>query len=146
MPGHAELACKLATGNELISGMQAARGNGVAELLVQLRGQRLPGSRVEEQVHPAGLPSTWYGQTMPSWTSTADHLLPNVMVCGSGEMPCSSGHTATNRRPAGGPHGPPLASRCGPPTNCFDPRGAGKQRERRRTSREHIQRMTNDHG
>ena len=76
VPGHAELACKLATGNELISGMQAARGNAVAELLVQLHGQRLPGSGVEEQVHPAGLPLAWYGQTMPSWISTADHLLP----------------------------------------------------------------------
>src|ERR1700749_3650706 len=115
MPGHAELACKLATGNELISGMQAARGNGVAELLVQLHGQRLPGSGVEEQVHPAGLPSAWYGQTMPSWTSTADHLLHSVLVCGSGEMPCSSGHT-TNRRPAGGPTHPPASGgRCGSP-------------------------------
>jgi hypothetical protein len=24
---------------------------------------------------------------MPSWTSTADHLLHSVLVCGSGEMP-----------------------------------------------------------
>src|SRR6185295_2884464 len=131
MPGHAELACKLATGNELISGMQAARGNGVAELLVQLHGQRLPGSGVEEQVHPAGLPSAWYGQTMPSWTSTADHLLPNVMVCGSGEMPCFSVQSATDRRPAGGPLSRPSAGRCGSPAFCFYPRGSTKQRGRR---------------
>src|SRR5262249_49859013 len=76
--------------------MQAARGDGVAELLVQLRGQRLPRFGVEEQVHPPGLPSAWYGQTSQSWTWTADHPLHSVMVCGSGEMPCSSGHTATN--------------------------------------------------
>jgi hypothetical protein len=49
--------------------------------------QRLPGSGVKEQVHLPGLPSAWYGQTMPSWTSTADHLLHSVLVCGSGEMP-----------------------------------------------------------
>ena len=77
--------------------------------------QRLPGSGVKEQVHLPGLPSAWYGQTMPSWTSTADHLLHSVLVCGSGETPCSNGHT-TNRRPAGGPTQPPAGGgRCGSP-------------------------------
>jgi hypothetical protein len=34
MPGYAKLACQLAAGDKLIPGKQAARGNGIAELLV----------------------------------------------------------------------------------------------------------------
>jgi hypothetical protein len=34
VPGHAKLACQLTAGDELIPGKQAARGNGVAELVV----------------------------------------------------------------------------------------------------------------
>ena len=51
MPGHAEPTGQLAGGDELIPGQQAPRRNGLAELLVQLPGQRLPGFRVKEDVH-----------------------------------------------------------------------------------------------
>ena len=78
MPGHAELARELAARDELISGQQAALGYGPAELLVQLPGQRLRGFGVEKDVHVAGLPPAWYGQTVPFWISTGNHLLHRV--------------------------------------------------------------------
>jgi hypothetical protein len=78
MPGHAELTRELAARDELISGQQAALGYGPAELLVQLPGQRLRGFGVEKDVHVAGLPPAWYGQTVPFWISTGNHLLHRV--------------------------------------------------------------------
>ena len=84
MPGHAELARQLAARDELISGQQPALGYGPAELLVQLPGQRLRGFGVEKDVHLAGLPPAWYGQTVPFWISTGNHLLHRVT---SGRLP-----------------------------------------------------------
>ena len=80
MPGHAELIGQLAAGDELIPGQQAAPGNGPAELLVQLPGQRLPGFRVKEDVHQAGISPAWYGRTVPFWISTANHLPHKLLV------------------------------------------------------------------
>ena len=54
MPGHAELICQLAAGDELISGQQAAPGNGLAELLIQLPGQGLPRFRGQGRCPSSG--------------------------------------------------------------------------------------------
>jgi NAD(P)-dependent dehydrogenase (short-subunit alcohol dehydrogenase family) len=73
VPGHAKLAGQLAAWDQMIPWPQAAAGDGATEFLVQLAGQRLPGARIEEQVHLASTPPTWHGQTIPTWTSTTDH-------------------------------------------------------------------------